>query len=202
MILEIAEYIGIAAFTASAFYVAKENDLDILGLYIATFITALGGGIIRDVVVGRSPMSMVDIYPGFIVIIVTSALLILQQYKDEKIDTKPLFVLTDAIGMASFAVSGALVAMDYGDFNIFGVAILAFITAVGGGILRDILLNQIPYVLRGGFYGVIAMGIGIIAYALNLMHVPQSIIAFVLLIAGTAIRMYAYSKKWNIPKIG
>lgn len=201
MILEIAEYIGIAAFTASAFYVAKENDLDVLGLYIATFITALGGGIIRDVVVGRSPISMIDIYPGFIVIIVTSALLILQQYKDDKIDTKPLFVLTDAIGMSSFAVSGAIVAIDFGDFNIFGVAILAFITAVGGGILRDILLNQVPYVLRGGFYGVIAVGIGILVYILSLLHTPQSVIAFTLLILGTTLRMYAYSKKWNIPKI-
>jgi len=201
MLLEIAEYIGIAAFTASAFYVAKENDLDILGLYIATFITALGGGIIRDVIVGRSPVSMVDLYPGFIVIIITSALLILQQYKDDKIDTKPLFVLTDAIGMSSFAVSGALVAMDFEDFNIFGVAILSFITAVGGGILRDILLNKVPYVLRGGFYGVIAMGIGIAAYVMHIVQVPDTVTAFVLLVVGTALRVYAYNRKWNIPKI-
>ena len=201
MLLEIAEYIGIAAFTASAFYVAKESDLDILGLYIATFITALGGGIIRDVIVGRPPISMVDLYPGFIVIIVTSALLILQQYKDDKIDTKPLFVLTDAIGMSSFAVSGALVAIDFGDFNIFGVAILSFITAVGGGILRDILLNKVPYVLRGGFYGVIAMGIGIMAYIMHLFQIPDTVSAFILLISGTALRVYAYNRKWNIPKM-
>ncbi len=201
MLLEIAEYIGIAAFTASAFYVAKENDLDILGLYIATFITALGGGIIRDVIVGRAAVSMVDLYPGFIVIVITSALLILQQYKDEKIDTKPLFVLTDAIGMSSFAVSGALVAIDFGDFNIFGVAILSFITAVGGGILRDILLNKIPYVLRGGFYGIIAMGIGIMAYIMHLFQIPDSVTAFILLVIGTILRVYAYNRKWNIPKI-
>jgi len=144
---------------------------------------------------------MVDLYPGFIVIIITSALLILQQYKDDKIDTKPLFVLTDAIGMSSFAVSGALVAMDFENFNIFGVAILSFITAVGGGILRDILLNKVPYVLRGGFYGVIAMGIGISAYIMHLLQIPDEVTAFILLVIGTALRVYAYNKKWNIPKI-
>lgn len=200
MILEIAEYLGIIAFSASGFYIGKRNNLDLLGIYIVAFLTALGGGILRDVIIGRPPISFTLPLPIFIVTTITTILIILKHYQDDSIDSKPIFVLTDAIGMVSFAISGAMVTLDT-EFNLVGVASMAFVTAVGGGIFRDILINQIPYVLKGGFYGIIAIGIGISVYVLNILGLLNAVSIIVLFVSAVILRMYAYRQDWSLPRL-
>lgn len=200
MILEIAEYLGIIAFSASGFYIGKRNNLDLLGIYIVAFLTALGGGILRDVIIGRPPISFTQPLPIFIVTTITTILIILKHYQDDSIDSKPIFVLTDAIGMVSFAISGAMVTLDT-EFNLVGVASMAFVTAVGGGIFRDILINQIPYVLKGGFYGIIAIGIGISVYVLKILGLLNAVSIIVLFVSAVMLRMHAYRQDWSLPRL-
>ncbi len=200
MLLESAEYIGIAAFSASGFYIGKRNGLDLLGIYIVAFLTALGGGITRDLILGRTPISFVQTTPTLIVAIITTLLLFIRHKYHHDIDTKPQFVLIDAVGMVSFAISGAMLAVTH-HFNLAGIAISAFITAIGGGVFRDILINQVPYVLKGGFYGIIAIGIGVVVYLLDIANLLNTFTIFILFTGGITLRMYAYSKKWSLPTV-
>jgi uncharacterized membrane protein YeiH len=102
--------------------------------------------------------------------------------------------------MVSFAISGAMTGLDVG-FNAAGVTLLAFITAVGGGILRDILINEVPYVLRGGFYGVIALAIGLSIHLLHVIDINGTISLLLLFLIGVSIRMLAWSRDWHLPRI-
>ncbi len=200
MILESAEYLGIIAFSASGFYIGKRNALDILGIYIVAFLTALGGGVMRDILLNRPPISFTQTLPVLIVVIITTLLLFIRHRYHHDIDSKPLFVLIDAIGMSAFSISGALLAIE-NEYNLQGVAILAFVTAVGGGIFRDILINQVPYVLKGGFYGVIALGAGLSLYLMDQAGVLTTLSIALLFFAAIALRMLAYYREWHLPTI-
>jgi uncharacterized membrane protein YeiH len=200
MLLFVAEYLGIIAFSASGFYIAVRHRLDLLGIYLSSFLTALGGGILRDLLADRLPYSLTHSLPAFTVILVTT-LLIWGRMHQHPWESRTLFVFIDALGMVSFAISGALVGLEAG-FNIAGVTLLAFATAVGGGILRDVLINKVPYILRGGFYGIIAIGIGLILWLLHQLgweHHP--LLLTLLFIMGVTTRMVAYRRGWELPKV-
>lgn len=200
MLLLLAEYLGIAAFAASGFYLGVRAKLDLLGIYLSAFFTALGGGILRDLMANRLPYSLTHSLPSFTVILVTTLLILGRMHRREAILSRGLFVFIDALGMVSFAVSGAMTGLAAG-FNAAGVTLLAFITAVGGGILRDILINEVPYVLRGGFYGIIALGIGLTIYLLNLAGWNGTFALIVLFILGVFWRMIAWRRGWSLPKL-
>jgi len=200
MILENAEYLGIIAFSASGFYIGKRNQLDMLGIYIVAFLTALGGGVMRDIILDRPPISFTQTLPVLIVVVITTLLLFLRHRYHHDIDSKPLFVLIDAVGMAAFAISGALLAIENG-YNLQGVAIIAFVTAIGGGIFRDILINQVPYVLKGGFYGIIALGAGLTLYLLDQVALLNTLSLVILFFLTIVFRMLAYYRAWHLPTI-
>lgn len=195
---EIAEYIGIIAFATSGFFVAVRNHLDFLGLLIAMFLTALGGGILRDIAVDNVPFTFSHNYPATVVLIVLILLVLFKFHKRNSIENKPFFILSDSIGLVSFSISGALIAIE-ADLNLTGVMSLAFLTAVGGGIARDVILNEVPFVLKTGFYGTIALLIGIILYILDLYFSITFMNITILFIVSLALRIVAYYKKWAIP---
>jgi uncharacterized membrane protein YeiH len=197
---EIAEYIGIVAFATSGFFVAARNKLDFLGTLISVFLTALGGGIIRDIAVGKTPYTFTHNAPAITILIVMILLVIFRFNKKESIENKPLFILSDSIGLISFSITGSLIALQAG-LNLTGVLALSFVTAVGGGIIRDVIINEIPFVLKTGFYGTIALLIGLTLYVLNLYHMITFYTMIMVFVAGMILRMIAYYKKWAIPMI-
>lgn len=200
MILEFAEYIGITAFTLSGFYIAVRNNLDILGIFIVSFLTSLGGGIMRDTIVGIAPTSLTTIYPMLLVFIIVNILILLQFHKKQEYDRKPIFVFADSLGLVSFSISGAIIAVNSG-YEISGVVILSFVTAVGGGILRDILINEVPYILKGGFYAIISIIVGIIIYILNVFAILNFLSIIIVFIFGILLRLFAFYKRWELPNI-
>ncbi|UPT78271.1 TRIC cation channel family protein [Sulfurovum sp. XGS-02] len=197
---EIAEYIGIIAFASSGFFVAVRNQLDFLGTLISVFLTALGGGIIRDVVVDKMPFTFTHNVPALTILIVMILLIVFRFNKRDSIENKPFFILSDSIGLISFSITGALIAIEAG-LNLTGVLALAFVTAVGGGIIRDVIINEIPFVLKTGFYGTIALLIGLTLYILNLYELISYYSMIMVFIAGIVLRLVAYYKKWAIPMI-
>lgn len=198
MLFEVAEAIGIASFALSGFYIAIRHNLDILGIFISAFLTALGGGIVRDTIVGIDPISLTSIIPSSIVLFIIIVLLLLGFHKKENIDQKPTFVFIDAIGLVSFAIAGALVGIEH-HYSITGIIILAFSTAVGGGILRDVLLNEVPYVLKGGFYGIIAIIIATIIFLLDAYATVDLMSLSIVFSCGVILRMFAYKNDWKLP---
>ena len=197
---EIAEYIGIIAFAMSGFFIATRNKLDFLGVLISVFLTALGGGIIRDVIVDKTPYTFSHNTPALIIVAVMILLVVFKFHKKESIENKPLFILSDSIGLISFSITGALIALEH-DLNLTGVLALSFITAVGGGIIRDVIINEIPFVLKTGFYGTIALLIGMILYSLNAYGIMNVLSLSIVFILGVILRLVAYYKKWAIPMI-
>ncbi|MEN4053588.1 MULTISPECIES: TRIC cation channel family protein [Sulfurimonas] len=195
---ELAEYIGIIAFAMSGFFVAVRNHLDLLGVLIATFLTALGGGILRDITVDKIPFTFSHNYPAVIVISVMLLLIVFKFHKRNSLENKPLFILSDSIGLVSFSISGALIAIE-ANFNLTGVIAMGFITAVGGGIARDVIINEVPFVLKTGFYGTVSIFISISLYFLHLQNAISFIAISTIFVLALTLRLLAYYKKWSIP---
>lgn len=195
---ELTEYIGIIAFSMSGFFVAIRNKLDLLGILISTFLTALGGGIIRDIVVNKVPFTFSHTYPSLMVLTVMILLIIFKFHKRNSLENKPLFILSDSIGLVSFSISGALIAIA-ANLNLAGVIAIAFTTAVGGGIVRDVIINEVPFVLKTGFYGTVSIIIALILYLLQVINMINFITITILFILALSLRLVAYSKKWSIP---
>ena len=197
---EIAEYIGIIAFAVSGFFVAIRNKLDLLGILISTFLTALGGGILRDIAVDKTPFTFTHDYPAFIIFTVMLIMIISKFYKKDSIQNKFLFILSDSIGLVSFSISGAIIALE-NNLNFTGVLALSFITAVGGGITRDIIINEVPFVFKTGFYGTIALLIGISIFLLDKFNMLNIFSISTIFILGVLLRIVAYYKKYSIKLI-
>lgn len=195
---EIAEYIGIIAFAMSGFFVATRNKLDLLGVLISTFLTALGGGIMRDIAVDKVPYTFSHDYPAIIVFSVLVLLILFKFHKKNSLENRPLFIISDSIGLISFSISGAIIGIE-SHFNLTGVLSMAFLTAVGGGIARDVIINEVPFVFKTGFYGTIALLIGLILYTLQHFEAITFLSVSLLFIFGISLRIFAYYRKWSIP---
>lgn len=196
----VADIIGIIAFTISGFLVGIRHKLDILGVSIAAILTALGGGIIRDSILSRTPYAFSESYPISTLIIVLLFVFLFKLFQNESIEKKSLFIVSDTIGLVAFSVTGALLAIQ-ANYNFFGVISLSFISAIGGSILRDILINQVPTILISDFYGSISI---IVSTLLYILHVSDSMSnSYIILISllATILRLLSYYKKWHLPKI-
>ena len=198
--LEIADIIGIISFALSGFLIAIHYKLDILGVFISAFLTALGGGVIRDAIAGRTPYIFNHDLPIILVVATVLIALIFKLHKISNLEGKTAFILLDAIGLSSFAITGSLVAIE-SEFNFLGIVILAFLTAVGGGTTRDILINKIPFILVSEFYATVAMSVGVIIYILNEYNQINLFNLTIVFIFGTVFRLLAFYKKWHLPKL-
>ncbi|CZE48280.1 trimeric intracellular cation channel family protein [Campylobacter geochelonis] len=195
------EYIGIASAALSGFFFAVKKECDWLGIFIAAFLTALGGGIMRDVLVGRPVYSFTHYMPVVLVISMMLLAIFLKLYKKRQhLEDKFIFIFTDAIDVVSFSIVGSIVSLQYG-YNIFGVVLVAFANGVGGGILRDVLLNEVPWLLRTGLYGSISMAIGFIYYFMHMAGFTNMTCVMALFTFGIIFRMVAYYKKWHLPTL-
>lgn len=199
--LLVAEVLGTIAFALSGFYVAVKERLDLLGVFIASFLTALGGGIVRDTIADRAPYTFTHLSPTLLVVIVLVLSIALKLHHKDEIEKKFYFIISDTLGLVSFAISGALVGLQ-AEFNFFGVILLALLTAVGGGVMRDILLNRVPILLVSEFYGTVALLVGAILFVLHHYQLLGVISLMGVFGFGVGLRLLAYYKQWHLPKIG
>ena len=196
----VADAIGLVAFSVSGFLMGVRKGLDLLGVVIAAFLTALGGGIMRDVIVGRTPVAFVKSSVLLYVIAGIVAAFLLRLQRREQVERYMLFILMDSIGLVAFAVTGALLGLSTG-FNLFGVLLLAFITAVGGGMLRDIMVNEVPIVLTSDFYGSVALLAAFLIWGLHVLHALNSWTLLCVALIALATRLVAYRRGWRLPRL-
>ncbi len=194
-----ADIIGLVAFALSGVLISLYKRLDIFGVFFIASLTALGGGVIRDVLAGRVPFAFTHYYPISVVVLTVIAALVLKAHIRE-IDRKFLFVLFDSIGLCAFSVTGSLVGIEAG-FNLFGVIILAIATAVGGGLVRDMLLNEVPFILKKEFYASVALLTAVMAFVLNALGVLNSFMLTLLFVAMLFLRLAAYKMGYQLPRI-
>ncbi len=199
-IIEVAEIIGILSFSLSGFFIGVSSKLDILGVFIASFLTALGGGVIRDVLVGRELYAFSNNLASILVITVVLIAILFKLQRFSNIEKSTFFMVADTLGLVSFAISGALIGVE-AEFNFFGVILLSLITAVGGGVLRDMLINKIPIVLVSEFYGTVAIFVGVLIYVLGVVELLNFLTIMNVFFVGVALRFIAFYKEWHLPKI-
>ena len=198
--LEIADIIGVICFALSGFLIAVHYKLDILGVFISSFLTALGGGMIRDVLADRTPYVFTTNLPVILVVATVLIALLFKLHKIDDLEGKTAFIISDAVGLVSFSITGSIVAIQ-NDFNFLGVLILAFLTAVGGGTIRDILINRVPSILVSEFYATVALIVATIIFTLELFELRNLFTMMIVFIFGVILRLLAYYKKWHLPTL-
>ena len=198
--LEIADIIGVICFALSGILIAVHYKLDILGVFIASFLTALGGGMIRDVLADKTSYVFSSNVPVILVVATVVISLLFKLHKIDDLEGKTIFIISDAIGLVSFSITGSIVAIQ-NEFNFLGVLILAFLTAVGGGTIRDILINRVPSILVSEFYATVALIIASAMFVLEIFELRNIFSIMIVFICGVILRLLAYYKKWHLPTL-
>lgn len=202
-LLLVLDVVGIISFTISGYVVSVKEKLDLLGVTVISFISAFGGGFIRNISISEIPYIFIEIYP-----LIVSFLTILLAYifeihkiKVDKLNNNILFIIGDSIGLVAFSFSGAIIALN-NELNYFGVIFFSLISGIGGSIIRDLFLNKKPYLLFNEFYGTISILMGSFVYMFDYFNLLNNIIIiyFFLLISFTS-RIIAIKFKWKLYKV-
>lgn len=194
MTWEILTIIGTIAFALSGVVVAMEEDYDLMGVYILGLVTAFGGGAIRNLLVGLPISALWEQGHLFTValVVMTVAFFFPSLWVAKWFKWGLIF---DALGLAAFAIQGALYATSMGH-PLSAVVVAAMLTGTGGGIIRDLLAGRKPIILRNEIYIVWAMLAGIVI-GTGLVTGPIGIL--VLFVAIVVLRMLSVYLKWRLP---
>ena len=205
-VMFVLELIGAAAFAVSGAMVAIEKKADIFGVLFLAVTTALGGGVIRDVLIGRIPPVMFVSY-WYLLISVVAALAVFidaylrsEKYKLHLDKLDAVNNVFDAIGLAVFTVSGMNAAMPVSD-NVLLVLFVGMCTGVGGGMLRDVMTNTMPKVLRKRVYAVASLIGGGLYYVMHVLDINQLLSVGCGMLVIFALRLFATIYKWNLPSV-
>ncbi len=198
--LVVLDILGIIAFAFTGYILAVKEKLDIMGIFIIASTSALGGGLIRDVIVGKTPFVFDNVYPLLVVLFTIGISIIFKLHLKNNLSHNSIFVLADTLGLSLFAVTGATIGITAG-FNAGGIIFLGLLTAIGGGIVRDMILNVVPTVLRVEIYGSVAILVSSLMWAIHLFMPITPLVVIGLIAVGVVVRLIAVRKKLHLPTI-
>ena len=190
---------GTMAFAVTGAFKAIEHKADIVGIIILATITGVAGGTIRDVILGKElPNSLID--PSYVIITVVSAIVIFLLHSKMKKHWN-IFLKFDAIGLGVFTVIGATFAYNMFGMNFLVIVLSGMLTAIGGGILRDVFVSQTPIVFVKELYASASFLGASVFYLVILLtnDVYAGTISGLLL--ATGLRIVAMKYNWNLPKV-
>ncbi|WP_035797454.1 trimeric intracellular cation channel family protein [Butyrivibrio sp. MB2005] len=208
LLLGIFDFIGTVAFAISGAITGIQKRMDIFGVNILAILTACGGGLMRDIVMGNFPPQMF-INPFYVLVAAIVAnivfcIMFFHKGVPEKftgIYDRGLFV-SDTLGLAAFMVDGVMIGANFGYADdLFLLVFLGFITGVGGGVLRDVLSNQMPAIFVKHVYALpVIIGGILMVFMHELFHAWNAamVCSFVLVIL---LRVLARHFLWNLPKV-
>ncbi len=196
-IIYILDLVGTAAFAASGAWIGVRKHMDMFGILVLGSVTAVGGGTLRDLLLGDiPPFSMKD--ETYIYLAITVSLVVFANRNRFKAFEKPLLYF-DAIGLGTFVVIGTTKALDF-QLGLLGSVLMGVMTGTAGGMLRDVLANQVPLILRREIYASACIAGGALLVVLEYFGSARPVAA--LLSAGTVIlvRLLAIHYDWSLPK--
>jgi len=197
IVIEILDLFGTMAFAVTGAFKAIEHKSDIVGIIILSTITGIAGGVIRDITFGKLPPTAV-VNPLYITITLSTAIVIFFLYPSLK-KHSDLFLKFDAIGLGVFTIIGSIFAYNIFGLNFLAMSISGVLSAIGGGILRDVFVNEIPMVFVKEFYASASFLGVVILFALLSINTNLSLAAIIAMIMTTSIRLIAVKFQWNLP---
>ncbi len=193
---EFLDSIGTLVFAISGALTAIYKKLDLFGVYCIAFVTALGGGTVRDVMIGRTPVGwMQDMNYVYIITFGFLLSIIFNRYLDKLRISMFLF---DSIGLGVFTLIGLEKGIEYGLSPLICV-ILGTLTATFGGVIRDILCNEIPVLFRKEIYATLCIAGGMLYFILKELNFEQNFISLVVTIFIIGFRLISFKYNWSLP---
>ena len=208
LIMVIIENVGLIAFAISGAVVAAKKDMDLFGINLMALVTATGGGLLRDVIIDRIPPIMFVSPSLTIITLITANIAFVVMYLKKPMPKgitpvydKLLFWL-DTLGLAAFTVDGAFAGIysDYSD-NLFLVAFLGVITGIGGGLIRDVLADKVPYVLVKHVYAIACIAGSVVTVFLWKYTGSELISSMAGFFTIVILRYLAMHFEWNLPTV-
>jgi uncharacterized membrane protein YeiH len=192
----ILNYAGIAVFASSGVTVGVRKGFDLFGIATMGVLTGVGGGVLRDVLLDIIPPQSIQHWPNITVALIAVA--IATPFAHLVMRMNRAVLILDAIGMGFFATSGAAIAVDNGA-SWFAAGIIGMLTAIAGGILRDVLAREVPYVMGpDDLYAIPAM-LGAATYVAIDYFGPQWVALAVGTALATLLRLAALAFHWQLP---
>lgn len=197
----VLEVIGTVAFAVSGAMAAGRARMDWLGAFVLAIIVAIGGGTIRDVLLGRLPVSWLeDPWPVLVASATAVVVIIALRFRPT---TDPenwtLVTIADALGLSAFVILGTEIGLQTG-LTPFLAVLLGVVTGVGGGVIRDVLTDTRPMVLVGQIYAVAGLMGGALFATLTRVGVNSQVAVWSSVALVFIVRMLAVRKNWNLPR--
>ncbi len=196
--ISILDYLGTIAFAVTGASKAIAHKADIFGIIVLATVVGVGGGVTRDVIFGRFPTAFSDpIYVSITVLVGVVMFFLYVKFKKQM----GIWLVFDAVGLGVFSILGASIAYQVVGLEFLPMLFAGMITAIGGGILRDVFVREIPIVFVKEVYAIASI-IGIVVfYAILSSGVDVQIASIIGIVAATGIRLLAMKFKWNLPKV-
>lgn len=195
------EVIGTVAFAVSGVMAAGRARMDWLGAFVLAIVVAIGGGTIRDVLLGLLPVGWLEESWPVLVAAATAAVVIIALRLRPRTDPENWTVVTmaDALGLSTFVILGTEVGIQ-ADLSPFLAVLLGVVTGVGGGVIRDVLTGTRPMVLVGQVYAVAGLIGGALFATLSELGTNKQLAVWLSVAVIFGIRMLAVRRDWNLPK--
>lgn len=194
--LLVGDLVGVAVFAASGASAAVGKRLDLFGVAFVGFVAALGGGILRDLVIGAvPPLAFADWRYAITAVLASIAVFWLHPQLSR---LRRTVLVLDAAGLGLFTVTGTLKALGAGVPPV-GACLIGMLTAIGGGLARDLLTAEIPVVLQRDIYAIVALGGAILVTILRELDLARPVPLTIAAVLMTGLRLLALRRRWSAP---
>lgn len=196
-LLYLLDLIGTAAFAASGAWLGVRRHMDLFGVLVLGLVTAVGGGTLRDLLLGDiPPFSLQD--ETYLYVAILAALFVFINRERFKAFEKPLLYL-DAVGLGTFVVIGTTKALDF-ELGFLGAVLMGLMTATAGGVVRDVLANEVPLILRREIYASACLVGGVLLVLLEQVDIARPLSASLAAVTVITVRLLAIHYNWSLPK--
>ena len=195
-LLLIIYLVAITTEAMSGALAAGRRNMDIFGVAVIAFVTALGGGTIRDVILGNFPIGWTQ-HPEYVYLVILAGLAttLLARFMHHM---KSVFLMLDAMGLVAFSLIGCNVALQL-DYPVVVIIMAGMLTGISGGILRDVLCNQVPVVFCRELYASVSLFVCALFLALRSLGIDTDLNTVVCFVIGFGFRMLALRFSWKLP---
>ena len=196
--ISILDYLGTIAFAVTGASKAISHKADIFGIIVLATVVGVGGGVTRDVIFGRFPTAFSD--PIYITLTVVTGVVMFFLFAKLKRQMS-MWLVFDAVGLGVFSIIGASIAYSVVGMELLPMLFAGVLTAIGGGIMRDVFVREIPIVFVKEVYAVASVIGVVVFYGVLSSGADMQVSSIIGIVSATGVRFLAMKYNWNLPKV-